>query len=310
MKLSIRTLNQKVLSVDLEATRSVKELKEVLEKMPDVTLPADSLQLIYSGRILEDDKPLSAYNIDESRFIVLMGKKKLQVAQSENATPPSSMEKVPPTPPLSTAPSLAVTEQPTPSRMPNQQLVQDLMAMGYNELDVREALRASFNHPERAIEYLINGIPSQAAVETSVAPTTGADAASGPGNAANLAFLAADPRFEQVRDLIRQNPEMLGVVLTRLAEQDPEAFDAIRNHQQEFLNLLNDNVGDLSNIPTDSEFNLDVTLTAEETAAVDRLAGLGFPRDLVVQVYLACDKNEELTAEILCQSEDEIDEPL
>merc|ERR1712161_96346 len=43
-------------------------------------------------------------------------------------------------------------------------------------------------------------------------------------------------------------------------------------------------------------------LTQEEMAAVDRLADMGFDRTEAAQVYLACDKDEALAANLLMDS--------
>ena len=51
---------------------------------------------------------------------------------------------------------------------------------------------------------------------------------------------------------------------------------------------------------------LQVNLTPEDQAAVERLEQLGFPRVAVVQAYMAADKNEELAANLLFDMGDDL----
>ena len=87
-------------------------------------------------------------------------------------------------------------------------MVQQLQDMGYEKSQVEAALRASFNNPDRAVEYLLTGIPSSAqpapapaaAPSSTAAPSasTPAVAASSPGDNP-LAFLREHEMFQQIR---------------------------------------------------------------------------------------------------------------
>ncbi|XP_062126701.1 UV excision repair protein RAD23 homolog A [Drosophila sulfurigaster albostrigata] len=325
MKLSIRTLDQRTISLELvDDSQNVLQLKQRLVQLPEIKHPVEQLQLIYAGRIMEDEQPLKQYNIVENKFIVLMTKRgeaeqqKLKEEIKESKTESQVVSKGEPiaeskgepiadskevSTPQSEQPPLPVVTP--PSLTHNEQLVRNLMDMGYEEQQVRAALRASFNHPERAIEYLISGIPSTEVERSSPAAATPAPTpapapdGSSDSTAERLQHLAADPRFAHVRDMIRQNPQLLEVVLAHLSESAPHTFEAIRSHQDEFIAMLNAAPG---------EDAAATQLTSEEEAAVERLMALGFDRATVLQVYVACDKNEELTADILFSQTDEEDE--
>jgi len=52
-----------------------------------------------------------------------------------------------------------------------------------------------------------------------------------------------------------------------------------------------------------------VTVTPEEREAIQRLEGMGFNRELVLEVFFACNKDEELAANYLLDHGHEFDEP-
>lgn len=128
-----------------------------------------------------------------------------------------------------------------------QQMISNIMEMGYCREMVEQALRASFNNPDRAVEYLLSGIPDgnfdEHELDPAAVAAAAAEAISGDGNRTisgsgggggeirvpasgelqdggdPLAFLRSQPQFHQMRQLIHQNPEFLNAVLQQVKHE-------------------------------------------------------------------------------------------
>lgn len=375
MKLTIKTLDQKTFYVEFDDTKTVWDLKAHLQKMPEVGVQPELQQLIYAGRVLDNENVLKTYSIDEKKFLVVMAKKmpagttasaaapqtaktaepevakttssksseqsqssataaaasasqpkteeKLQEKEKEKPTATASAASATTATTTASAASESTTPASTgignvldildisPTAAANESMVHEIMSMGYPESDVRRALLASFNNPDRAIEYLIEGIPDIPDMIGTTPPTTpavGIPTGIPTGGANPLNFLREDPRFNQMRRVIRQRPELLSSVLARIGETNPALLAVIREHQDEFVAMLNEEAGVESTEgggggggAEPREDVVEIVLTEDERQAVDRLVALGFPREIVLQAYIACEKNEEQTADFLCR---------
>ncbi|KAG2016014.1 hypothetical protein CC2G_009230 [Coprinopsis cinerea AmutBmut pab1-1] len=220
-----------------------------------------------------------------------------------------------------------------------QNAVQNLVEMGFPQEQVVRAMRASFNNPDRAVDYLMNGIPAhleaEAAGPAAPAPAAGgapaaaaAPAAQAPAPAPaapanqpqnlfqlaqqqqqggggagaggptlpgglNIETLRNNPQIAAIRQAMAQNPQAAQALIQQLAQQNPQIAQIIGSDPDLLTNLFLPGEGD---IPPGATV---VNITPEENAAIERLQGLGFPREVVIQAYFACDKNEELAANYL-----------
>ncbi|XP_078576062.1 UV excision repair protein RAD23 homolog A-like isoform X2 [Branchiostoma floridae x Branchiostoma japonicum] len=395
MQVTFKTLQQQTFKIEIEENATVKQLKEKVEgEKGKESFPAAGLKLIYAGKILQDDLPLSQYKIDEKNFVVVMVTKPKPAAKEEPpkaeaapaaapapapapaaaATPteekPKEEEKkeekkeeeqketTPVQPSESAAPttaasgsSLAQAESTLVTGTAYETMVTSMMSMGFERDQVVAALRASFNNPDRAVEYLLTGLPpamevpaeaappapaapaaatqgSAAATQGSAAPAQGsatdtplaapasAGTAPAPGSqpAQNpLEFLRDQPQFNNMRQLIRSNPTLLSALLQNLGQSNPQLLQHINDHQQEFIEMLNEPVeGEggaagsgppvMEQLPTGQNV---IPVTPQEKEAIERLKALGFDEGLVIQAYFACDKNENLAANFLLSQGDD-----
>ena len=127
-----------------------------------------------------------------------------------------------------------------------------------------------------------------------------------------MAAIASQPIFAQLRSLVQQNPALLQPFLQQLGASNPELLSIIDRNQQEFVQFLqegaeggegdDDDLGDLMGQlggeggESGGDGEQYIQVSEEEKAAIERLCAMGFDRQMVIQAYLACDRNEELAA--------------
>ncbi|CDZ98246.1 Nucleotide excision repair factor NEF2, RAD23 component [Phaffia rhodozyma] len=194
---TFKTLDQKSFTVSVNDDDSISTVKE---KVNALGKPVS--KLIYSGKVLDDSKTVAEIDIKEKDFVVVMFAKvkpapKAAEPTASVATPSATAASpAPPTTdttsaPASDAPSsdVSMSEPAAPAATPAssglastglshgsflkgdalQSAIANMKEMGFEEALIMRALKASFNNPDRAVEYLMNGIPEESEQPTSVA---------------------------------------------------------------------------------------------------------------------------------------------
>ncbi|KAI3361774.1 hypothetical protein L3Q82_002117 [Scortum barcoo] len=377
MQITLKTLQQQTFKIDIDEEETVKTLKEKIEQEKGKdNFSVSGLKLIYAGKILNDDTALKEYKINEKNFVVVMvtkAKTASAAAQSSPTTPaPSTAAQA--APPAPSSSSENTTERPPTDDKPEERrsstaepastgsseastntslideavsnlvtgpsydaMVNEIMLMGYEREQVVAALRASFNNPDRAVEYLLTGIPGRdqghaTAPDAVAPPTSGGPAApaggvSVPANTGSspsaggpnpLSFLRNQPQFQVMRQLIQQNAALLPALLQEIGRENPELLQEISSHQEQFIQMLNEpnpeavpvgggggggagGAGGMAGDTPGGSHMSYIQVTPQEKEAIERLKALGFPEGLVIQAYFACEKNENLAANFLLQ---------
>nr|KJB80001.1 hypothetical protein B456_013G076800 [Gossypium raimondii] len=313
MKVSVKTLKGTHFDIEVKPEDAVADVKKNIETVQGTDVyPASQQMLIYKGKVLKDDTTLAENSVTENSFIVIMLTKNKGTTGEGSAASTAPTKKDPEASNLPTAPAPASTapvatsamaaaaaeSAPVASSTPLSDsdvygqaasnlvagsnlegTIQQILDMGGGTWDrdtVVRALRAAYNNPERAVEYLYSGIPEQAEAppvarapvvgqttnpaaqpqqpaQTAAVPTSGPNAnpldlfpqglpnmgASGAG-AGTLDFLRNSPQFQALRAMVQANPQILQPMLQELGKQNPNLMRLIQEHQGDFLRLINE----------------------------------------------------------------------
>jgi len=389
MKITIKTLQQQQFTLDFGENDTIQNLKERIEQQEKH--PISHQKLIHAGKILDDNSKVSDAKLGENDFLVLMVRKPKIEAVTKAPEPAKVSE---PPKPIATPTIPQQTTIPTVSNVPTQVLpttkpvetnvsankptasvggsslvtgseyeavVTSLTDMGFPRDDVVRALRAAFNNPDRAVEYLTTGIPDIQEAPVPKPSTSGQTTGSPPmatpqpstgsaptqsspliqpstplippqllqqpqrtggtgstGGSGVFDFLRQHPQFNLLRQMVQSNPQLLQPVLQQLGESNPQILQLINQHQQEFIQLINEPVqgggGTQGGMPSTggapppgAQY---IQVTQDEKAAIDRLENLGFERSQVIEAFFACDKDETLAANYLLEHLGEEEEDL
>ncbi|XP_062891861.1 UV excision repair protein RAD23 homolog A-like isoform X2 [Mobula hypostoma] len=341
MLITVKTLQQQTFKIEIDPEQTVQALKEYIEAEKGTSFPAACQKLIYAGKILSNDDQLKQYKIDEKNFIVVMVTKpkaastevgsvssvgpSSTLSQSEgdkqNTDEGSQAQTNTTSAAISSFQSEAFEDLPHDNDiMPSERnaayetMVSEIMSMGYDREEVVAALRTSFNNPHRAVEYLLTGMPDSlmSPVEESTAPQdcleSGQESNPEILDESPLEFLRDLPQFQNMRQVLQQNPSMLPALLQQVSRENPQLLQQISEHQEQFIQMLNEPMEEVGEIEEEmgavGEDTLQtdyIQVTPQEKEAIERLKALGFPEGLVVQAYFACEKNENLAANFLLQ---------
>lgn len=230
---------------------------------------------------MKDEEQIKDYKIDSKKFIVVMKKKeKVEApAQPTTSTAPAKpadsssgepAKKVDEKKPAETAADSSGSTESTvvaaaAGQSDNEEVIGNMMELGYPRRLVEAALRLSYNNPNVACEYLISERITEANMDSveadglalgsarddlmDLVDAFGSSRNQAGGNPENepLAFLRAQPQFHQMRQQIQENPQFLNTVLQQIGVNNPGLLKLISENQTAFVNMINEPLNNNNN---------------------------------------------------------------
>ncbi|KAG8346287.1 putative UV excision repair RAD23 protein [Trypanosoma vivax] len=328
---------------EVAAEATVHDIKKLMED--EYTL--ESLRICYDNRVLEDSMTMEGLGMRDRTVLVFVGRKhekKTMSTATDVATKPSegsarvsassqsgqvNVESVPQSTatevPQSVAhnpPSASSTETNPMLQGVDPALIDTVVSMGFEDrTQVALALRAAYMNVDRAVEFLCSGIPSN--VERDLGPvfhddsqhgmfpipssTAPAAPTEGSGSALEQALMAV-PRFEEIREIVRANPQAIASAVQQLQLHYPDVARLVQQNPQEFATIMlrHGAAGHVPQAESGEHESMDlpptISVSDGERAAVDRLVALGggmWNEYDAIEAYRACEQDENAAAHFL-----------
>lgn len=110
---------------------------------------------------------------------------------------------------------------------------------------------------------------TRGAAAAAAAAAASAGAGAGGRDLGNLDFLRNNAQFQQLRQVVQQQPQMLEPILQQLGAGNPQLAQLIAQNPEQFLNLLGEDGDDDAPLPPGAQA---ISVTEEERDAIERVS--------------------------------------
>ena len=302
----------------MEEGTTVASLKDALSD----EYVRQTIKFILKGSILSDEAAsLSSIGLEESDTLVLIGKKcsldfgKKEPQQATMANAYRALRNVGNNSTSENSTETKDAEQKPEQALPiAEEVVQNIISMGFDRATVLDALDKALYHPELAVEYCLNGIPQsmsgdimqeiheeESPQHESASPEDlqhlrnllAGSTDTAPQGLTELSKSLRDlPNFDRIRSLALENSQMFQIVLEQFQLKYPEIYRLIQQKPEEFVQHISQGISQRA-----------PRTIVVDRGAIERLMNIGgFSQEEATRAYILANRNEDIAASILFEA--------